>query len=775
MTCSVRILTTHSLDSFPSILLISPDGSKTLVNCGEGCQRSFLEFRVKLTSVNRICLTHHGHDSINGLPGMILTSADTVTSAMENAKASLLAKPNKRISTSEPSEQTSGLELIGPTGTRQFLHSLRHFMRREKFDLRIQEGAWCQTQKEKESKNRKEHSSGGFFHVQSLSFMQQHGSSPRTHSAKRPRNESKEVLSFLFTSPPIPGKFRADKAKALDIPKGPLYGELKSGKAVTFLDEESGCEKRVESHEVVEPGCPGVAVAVIYYPSHEVLEQIQTSIELNRFCDKRPDAPILELLVHMAPRELFLSDACQHWMQDFGKEVEHIFLEIDVPLELYQAGHHDCGTPFRSAAMGALARSLLSPSIYRSPEDKAKNGGEQVFNGKGCLAITEATPLLEYVMIPLSKKGFSDGAIIPKAFEEMKPEAEELVQSSGAANLAHEILHDSPINPSGRGELLFTGTGSAVPCKDRNVSGIYLRMENGNAMLLDVGEGTTGQILRAKHGRDYSEVLRTIKAVWISHPHADHHLGLLRLLAERHRVAPSDPLVLIAPPNLSWFLNEYEVVDPSIFGSYLFLNCYDIKHGLTNGQDALIKRLQRDLGIDSVSAVQVTHCRDAFAVIIKGTSFGCLAYSGDCRPSVPFAKAALDADLLIHEATFEDGMEAEANLKRHSTVGEALEVAKQMRAKNVVLTHFSQRYPRIPPINAGVRELAELPSTDLRSVIFAFDFMTLTPANLVAAYKLTPALRLLYPEEVANEDEPQESSALKALEIPGLFAQKEIL
>jgi ribonuclease Z len=120
-------------------------------------------------------------------------------------------------------------------------------------------------------------------------------------------------------------------------------------------------------------------------------------------------------------------------------------------------------------------------------------------------------------------------------------------------------------------------------------------------------------------------------------------------------------------------------------------------------------------------------------------------------------------------------MEAEANLKRHSTVGEALEVAKQMRAKNVVLTHFSQRYPRIPPINAGVRELAELPSTDLRSVIFAFDFMTLTPANLVAAYKLTPALRLLYPEEVANEDEPQESSALKALEIPGLFAQKEIL
>ena len=42
------------------------------------------------------------------------------------------------------------------------------------------------------------------------------------------------------------------------------------------------------------------------------------------------------------------------------------------------------------------------------------------------------------------------------------------------------------------GELLFTGTGSAIPCKHRNVTGMYLRFHNGNAMLLDVGEGTTG-------------------------------------------------------------------------------------------------------------------------------------------------------------------------------------------------------------------------------------------------------------------------------------------
>ena len=39
----------------------------------------------------------------------------------------------------------------------------------------------------------------------------------------------------------------------------------------------------------------------------------------------------------------------------------------------------------------------------------------------------------------------------------------------------------------------------------------------------------------------------------------------------------------------------------------------------------------------------------------------------------------------------------QAEQKRHSTVTEALTVAEQMGAFCTVLTHFSQRYPRLPP------------------------------------------------------------------------------
>lgn len=43
------------------------------------------------------------------------------------------------------------------------------------------------------------------------------------------------------------------------------------------------------------------------------------------------------------------------------------------------------------------------------------------------------------------------------------------------------------------------------------------------------------------------------------------------------------------------------------------------------------------------------------------------------------------------QATFDDDKAAMAVRKKHSTVGEALQVAHRMQAQHVVLTHFSQR------------------------------------------------------------------------------------
>lgn len=43
-------------------------------------------------------------------------------------------------------------------------------------------------------------------------------------------------------------------------------------------------------------------------------------------------------------------------------------------------------------------------------------------------------------------------------------------------------------------------------------------------ILLDVGEGTCGQIIRF-YGNEAASVFRKIKGIYLSHMHADHHIG----------------------------------------------------------------------------------------------------------------------------------------------------------------------------------------------------------------------------------------------------------
>lgn len=67
-----------------------------------------------------------------------------------------------------------------------------------------------------------------------------------------------------------------------------------------------------------------------------------------------------------------------------------------------------------------------------------------------------------------------------------------------------------------------------------------------------------------------------------------------------------------------------------------------------------------------------------------------LVYSADTRPNARLIAAGRGCSLLIHEATLPDSRSDKAKEVRHCTVGEALQVAGDMEAERVVLTHFSQ-------------------------------------------------------------------------------------
>lgn len=68
-------------------------------------------------------------------------------------------------------------------------------------------------------------------------------------------------------------------------------------------------------------------------------------------------------------------------------------------------------------------------------------------------------------------------------------------------------------------------------------------------------------------------------------------------------------------------------------------------------------------------------------------------------PSENLIELGKDSNLLIHEATMEDDLAQEAVIKLHSTTSQAIDVGKKMNAKYTLLTHFSQRYAKLPRFN----------------------------------------------------------------------------
>lgn len=181
--------------------------------------------------------------------------------------------------------------------------------------------------------------------------------------------------------------------------------------------------------------------------------------------------------------------------------------------------------------------------------------------------------------------------------------------------------------------------------------------------------------------------------------------------------------------------------------------------------------------IISLKSVPVDHCPNAYALILglrlpDGQTFT-LCYSGDTRPSQNLIQACRSEglignglcktevkqsiSLLLHEATFDDDERGsiEAIKKKHSTVKEAMMIAKQINANSCLLTHFSQRYPRLPPsFSPSNRDESNTIGHSIESMGSAFDGMTI-PLSESILPQILPRLSLAVAEilEAASRDE----------------------
>ncbi|KMV65940.1 hypothetical protein M970_060390 [Encephalitozoon cuniculi EcunIII-L] len=240
--------------------------------------------------------------------------------------------------------------------------------------------------------------------------------------------------------------------------------------------------------------------------------------------------------------------------------------------------------------------------------------------------------------------------------------------------------------------ILFLGTGCAIPSKYRNVSSILYESDSA-AIMLDCGEDALFQIHRAYGELD---VLKKLRAIFISHSHADHVLGIASVLKRLdHRIKIFAP-VAIRPFVEHFGAKSHEYIETNhakglerVFRDKIGTPTQDFPSHTINVEDYL---LRSDAGFE-IAICGVDHCSDSCGIRVRdGTTV--LAYSGDSRPSTLFGMMSSNSDVMIHEATFASDQQERAAHTGHSTIDEAAKIFEMSQSRTLLLTHFSQRYSK---------------------------------------------------------------------------------
>ncbi|MCL7416488.1 MAG: ribonuclease Z [Halalkalicoccus sp.] len=269
--------------------------------------------------------------------------------------------------------------------------------------------------------------------------------------------------------------------------------------------------------------------------------------------------------------------------------------------------------------------------------------------------------------------------------------------------------------------VTFVGTSGAVPTAQRNPSAIHLNRE-GEELLFDCGEGTQRQMMRFRTGF-------SISAIFLTHVHGDHVLGLPGLVQTLDFNDRADPLTIHTPrgtrrtvedlvgaldARLGYPLEVREVAPGETVHEReeYEVRAFRTEHRTRSVGYALVEsdrkgRFDREraeeLGVPVGPKFSALHSGESVEladgtvvdpeqVVGEPRPGRRVVYTGDTRPTEAVREAASDADLLIHDATFGDDWAGRARETGHATAREAGELAARAGAKRLALTHVSSRY-----------------------------------------------------------------------------------
>jgi ribonuclease Z len=272
-------------------------------------------------------------------------------------------------------------------------------------------------------------------------------------------------------------------------------------------------------------------------------------------------------------------------------------------------------------------------------------------------------------------------------------------------------------------ELVALGTSSQVPTRYRNHNGYLLRWD-AEGLLFDPGEGTQRQMI-------YADVTATaITRILITHFHGDHCLGLAGM---SQRIS----LDRVPHPVHVYFPQSGRVYYDRLRRASIYHDVAEVvPHGITEPgvihEDARVRLHARrlDHGVETFGyrweekdkvAMQPEKLAEAG---IRGPAIGELQRKGRltigdhtfrvedfsvprlgqkvafvmdtrfCEEAIALAEGV---DMLVCESTYLSSEAREAHDHGHMTAAQAATIAKEAGARQLVLTHFSQRYTSTQP------------------------------------------------------------------------------
>lgn len=273
-------------------------------------------------------------------------------------------------------------------------------------------------------------------------------------------------------------------------------------------------------------------------------------------------------------------------------------------------------------------------------------------------------------------------------------------------------------------QIQFLGTGAGMPSKQRNTSALALKLleERGTFWLFDCGEATQHRMLHT------SLKPRKLEKIFITHLHGDHIFGLPGLLGSRGFLGGKERLDLYGPAGLKEWMDvtlkisrthlNYELVVHEVEAGVVFeddtfiVRALPLDHVIPCfGYRIEQKLLPGKLLIDRASEAGVPkgpllrelkegrNVTLADGTLVKSSEVTgppqpgfTVAVLGDTRYTSNAVELSQDADVVIHEATFDGESAHLAGPYGHSTIGDAARTACEAGARSLIANHISARF-----------------------------------------------------------------------------------